>query len=136
MKDKFTFERLIATKKEFSMHDKDAVFFSMRNFIGENSKPTWIDSLSELKGVMTDDEYYIALNLIVTKGRKQFFKGTLVSCLKNDLLHFLGLEFSAEKGCSRPFIISPLFSMRPRYVISISEEAGIRYYNWKDQVSK
>ncbi|EAA4392711.1 TPA: hypothetical protein LC219_004391 [Salmonella enterica subsp. enterica serovar Teltow] len=135
MKHKFTFERLIAIKKEFSIQDKEIVFFSMHDLTRRGVNPIWIDTLAELESVMIDDEYYIALNIITTKGKKKFFKGMLVSCLKNDLLRFLNEEFCAETGCSRPFIISPLFSTRPKYVISITEEAGIRYYICDDCAS-
>ncbi|EAT3969152.1 hypothetical protein ET350_18525, partial [Salmonella enterica] len=75
MKHKFTFERLIAIKKELSIQDKEIVFFSMHDLTRRGVNPIWIDTLAELESVMIDDEYYIALNIITTKGKKKFFKG-------------------------------------------------------------
>lgn len=128
MKDKFTFEKLIAIKKSYSI-EGECVVFSMRDFTYTALKPVWIENLSELNDIMTDDEYYIALNIITTKGKKRFYKGTLASCSKDNLFNFLNKELCKEMGCSRPFIISQLFSLQPKYVVSITEEGGIRYYS-------
>ena len=128
MKKKFSFDNLLATKRDFSIEDKEIIFFSMHNVIRNSINSSWINALSDLHSLMIDDEYYIALNVITTKGKKRFFREALISCSKADLFNFLRDEVDAESGYSRPFLISPLFSTQPEYAISITEEAGVFYH--------
>ncbi|GKX59581.1 hypothetical protein [Leminorella grimontii] len=128
MKKKFSFENLLVKKRDFSIEEKEIIFFSMHNIVSNCINPTWINVLSDLHSLMADNEYYIALNVITTKGKKRFFREALVSCSKADLLNFLSDEVDVVSGYSRPFVISPLFSTQPEYVISVTEEACVHFY--------
>ncbi|TLI77877.1 hypothetical protein FEK43_22370 [Escherichia sp. E2562] len=128
MKNKFSFAGLAAEKRDFNVLDKEKIFFSMRDVIRRGGDALWVSDFSELGLLMTDDEYYIAINIVVKKGKECFFRENLVSSLKGSLLDYLKGEVDMASGYSRPFIISPLFTEKPSYVILITEEAGIIYY--------
>lgn len=128
MKKKFSFENLEAEEREFSISAKESIFFSMYDLLRNCAHPIWINTIYELDSLLINETYYIALNIISRKGKQEFFREELVLCSKIGLLHFLSKEVDTVSEYSRPFLISPLFSTQPEYVVSINEEACIRYY--------
>ncbi|EGI1937928.1 hypothetical protein K7N57_000726 [Salmonella enterica] len=99
----------------------------MLNIIETGKIKHSFDSLNELYNELSFDDYYIAHNFIVRKGKRKIFKGRVFISKKNNLISFL--NESRTVNDVRNFLISPVFSNESGYVVYIDEEQIHLYFS-------
>lgn len=119
MKNKYSFD-LLTKKKLPSNEEEEVIFWKMLNILEKGTIKHSFDSLNELSSELSFDDYYIAHNLIASKGKRKIFKGRVFISKKNDLIYFLNGSFTINDV--RCFLISPVFPNESKYVIYIDEE--------------
>lgn len=118
MKSAFRFE-LLQEKRKLDNIDQSSVYFRMLE-LTKNRKAQYLPTVSTLDSQLPSGEYFIAQNLVVTKGKTQFFRGEIFIVEKASLLEFLLKLFNTND--MRDFIISPKFSASPSLTIFISDD--------------
>ncbi len=119
MKNNYSFE-LLTRKEIYSGSNKSDLFFSMLE-LTKCGAIYPVDTFVELEDKLSDNQYYIAHNLVFRKGKKVLFNGELVVSYRNDLIDFLAK--SIESNDLRNLLISPVFDESPSYVVSINDES-------------
>lgn len=127
MKDKFTFKDIKPLSEPPEEKAKEELFFKILNKKRQCRNITWLDNLKTLSDFMVEDRFYIALNIVKHKGKKTFYRESLIVADKDSILKFLVDNVDINSGYSRPYLITPEFKTNPYYVISISEEASISF---------
>ncbi|EEV6996242.1 MULTISPECIES: hypothetical protein [Escherichia] len=119
MKNKYSFDLL--TKQKFPSNEaEEFIFWKMLNILEKGTIKHSFDNLNELYSELSFDDYYIAHNLIASKGKRKIFKGRVFISKKNDLISFLNESFTINDV--RCFLISPVSPNESEYVIYIDEE--------------
>ena len=77
-------------------------------------------TIDEFEKTLSNGQYYVANKLMTHKGKNLIFKGKLVLAEKPELISFL--KTAIAENDLRPLLISPLFRIRPKQVIFISED--------------
>jgi hypothetical protein len=121
MKNNYKFSLLHKEEAHISIEVKSDIFFKMLDFIEAKKIPGFVGDFKELNNFMPDEFYYIAHKILITKGKKRFFKGELVLASRENILLFL--ELSIKKNDLRSFIFAPVFSLIPTYTIFINDDA-------------
>jgi len=119
MKNKYSFD-LLKKQKLPSNEEEEFIFWKMLNILEKGTIKHSFDSLNELYSELSFDDYYIAHNLIASKGKRKIFKGRVFISKKNDLISFLNESFTINDV--RCFLISPVSPDESEYVIYIDEE--------------
>ncbi|HBC0975661.1 TPA: hypothetical protein IGZ69_004736 [Escherichia coli] len=119
MKNKYSFD-LLTKQKLPSNESEEFIFWKMLNILEKGTIKHSFDNLNELYSELSFDDYYIAHNLIASKGKRKIFKGRVFISKKNDLISFLNESFTINDV--RCFLISPVSPNESEYVIYIDEE--------------
>ncbi|KKI44710.1 hypothetical protein [Hafnia alvei] len=120
MKNNYSFD-LLEKKETYSGPDKNELFFCMLNLTKNSNSIALIESVCELGDWLSDDNYYIAHNIVFYKGKKAFFNGSMVIASKNNLINFIKKSMYLNE--LRDFLISPVFNGCPSYVIVVNDES-------------
>ena len=129
MKNKYSFESL--NKKHLSSLDEEAaVFFKMQHIINFGRINHVFNELNDVYDMLTCNEYYIAHNLTVKKGKGYLFKGRLFETSRSDLILFLNK--SHKSNDLRCFLVCPTFVDEPEFVIYLDEEQALLYSTCSD----
>ncbi|BDI46097.1 hypothetical protein EsCd1HHP049_01824 [Escherichia sp. HH154_1D] len=70
MKTKFIFTGIKPLSQLPSEKVKEDIFFAMLNKKEQCRSITWVDHVKNLSDIMIDDRFYIALNIVRNKGKK------------------------------------------------------------------
>lgn len=125
MKTKFIFTGINPLSQLPTEKVKEDIFFAMLIKKEQCRSITWVDHVKNLSDIMIDDRFYIALNIVRNKGKKSYYRESLIVSDKDSIISFLVDSVDFNNGYSRPYLITPVFEIIPDYVISITEEASI-----------
>jgi hypothetical protein len=128
MKNKYLFDSLVKTEIIYGV-GSDSLFFSMFDVVREGILLSFLNSHYELKESLTDEFYYIAHNLFAYKGKKVIFKGSIATASRDEILLFFNQ--SNKNDDAREFLLSPVFTDKPKFVIYVAEGT---YYIYKKDV--
>ena len=120
MKNNYLFD-LLVKKEIYSDANKNELFFSMLNLTKNSNYIYPISTLNELESQLSENDYFIAHNLVIYKGKKAILKGEIAIASKDNLLDFL--KKSIDSDDLRNFLISPVFNDRPNYVIAVNDDS-------------
>lgn len=124
MKNNYLFKNLI-NKETISTFEKNDVFLKMLNVINTGNLLLSTTSFSELTPFLTEENYYIAHNLVSYRGKEMILKGEMFKVAKNELIHFI--EKSISIGDMRDFLISPISTNSKKEVLYLTEDIGYLY---------
>ena len=99
--------------------DEALIFFAMYELSVKSTLFTSF-TIDEFEKTLSNGQYYVANKLMTHKGKNLIFKGKLVLAEKPELSSFL--KTAIAENDLRPLLISPLFRIRPKQVIFISED--------------
>ncbi len=99
--------------------DEALIFFAMYELSVKSTLFTSF-TIDEFEKTLSNGQYYVANKLMTHKGKNLIFKGKLVLAEKPELISFL--KTAIAENDLRPLLISPLFRIRPKQVIFISED--------------
>lgn len=125
MKNEYSFNFLVKQKLP-SSEEEENVFWKLLNTLEKGTIKHSFASQNELYNELSFEDYYIAHNFIVRKGKCKIFKGRIFISKKNDLISFL--NESCNINDVRCFLISPVFTNESKYVIYISEDQIHLYF--------
>lgn len=118
MKNHYQFEHLSKIELPNDV-DEALIFFAMYE-LSVKSKLFTSFTIDEFEKTLSNGQYYVANKLMTHKGKNLIFKGKLVLAEKPELISFL--KTAIAENDLRPLLISPLFRIRPKQVIFISED--------------
>lgn len=103
---------------------RENIFFRMKELRAEHGQLTPLDTLDDLaRFINTDQLFYMAHNCVSFRGKVERFIGQLARAAGSEIFHFI--QKSIDDNDLRAFLIAPVFSHQPSWVIHIHDDGGM-----------
>jgi hypothetical protein len=102
------------------------IFLRMRHLVNTGNLVLRTRDISKISESIPDGKYWITYNIVVTKGKKDFFLEDVVCAYKEEIIKFI--QLSIEVNDLVDLIMLPTFEYEYEFVVRINEEATFFKY--------